>query len=116
MNRFGEFLHTIRSRQSASQLVKKIGISYVYLLDIEKGARTAPKDELLLALAENLQFKEGEKELFFDLAARERKSIPADVSQYIQNNAEIIDIIRKIKSKKGSVEYWRKLAEYINND
>ena len=36
MKTFGELLHLIRSRQNASQLVKEVGISYVYLLDIEK--------------------------------------------------------------------------------
>lgn len=39
MKTFGELLHLIRSRQNASQLVKEVGISYVYLLYIEKGAR-----------------------------------------------------------------------------
>lgn len=32
MNGFGELLHLIRSRQNASQLVKEVSISYVYLL------------------------------------------------------------------------------------
>ena len=48
MKTFGELLHLIRSRQNASQLVKEVGISYVYLLDIEKGARTAPKESILI--------------------------------------------------------------------
>ena len=103
----------MRSRQNASQLVKKIGISYVYLLDIEKGARTAPKDDILLALANNLDFEEGEKELFFDLAARERNCVPVDVSQYILDHTEIIEVVREMKRKDASVEYLKRLKEYM---
>ena len=73
MKTFGELLHLIRSRQNASQLVKEVGISYVYLLDIEKGARTAPKESILIALADKLEFHEGRLEAsrnktFYDFA------------------------------------------------
>lgn len=64
MKSFGKLLHIIRIRQNASQLVKEVGISYVYLLDIEKGARMTPKETVLLALVDKLEFREGERELF----------------------------------------------------
>ena len=116
MDSFGKLLHVVRSRQNASQLVKKIGISYVYLLDIEKGARTAPKDNVLLALANNLEFKEGEKELFFDLAAKERKCIPVDVSQYILEHTEIIDVVRDLQKKNASVEYLKRISKIVTEE
>jgi len=116
MNSFGELLHIVRSRQNASQLVKKIGISYVYLLDIEKGARAAPKDEVLIALANNLEFREGERERFFDLAAKERKCIPVDVSQYMLDHTEIIDVVRELKKKDVSVEYLKRLKHMTMED
>ena len=105
METFGQLLHEIRSRQNASQLVKKVGISYVYLLDIEKGARTAPKEDILIALAENLEFREGEKEKFFDLAGIERKTVPVDVSNYMIENKELINFVREVKRKEISMEY-----------
>lgn len=111
MTTFGELLHTVRSRQNAAQLVKKVGISYVYLLDIEKGARPAPKESLLISLAENLEFQEDERELFFDLAAKERKSIPADVSEYIMGNQTLIKYLREIKSGRRTFEYYEKMLE-----
>lgn len=113
MNRFGELLHAVRSRQNASQLVKKIGISYVYLLDIEKGARSAPADNVLLSLASHLQFEEGEKELFFDLAAKERNCIPVDVSQYILDHTELIEVVREMQRKNVSVEYLKRMKEFV---
>lgn len=110
---FGELLHNVRSRQNATQLVKKVGISYVYLLDIEKGARPAPKNEILLALADNLEFENGERELFFDLAAKERNCIPVDVIQYMMDNNEIIDILRTFNEKGIPIEYLKRFNELV---
>ena len=109
MKTFGELLHLIRSRQNASQLVKEVGISYVYLLDIEKGARTAPKESILIALADKLEFHEGERELFFDLAAKERNGIPADVTKYILEHEEIIEVVRALNNSPVELEYLKKI-------
>ena len=111
MKSFGELLHIIRSRQNASQLVKEVGISYVYLLDIEKGARMAPKETVLLALADKLEFREGERELFFDLAAKERNSIPADVTEYVLEHNEIIEVVRALKNSSVEFEYLKKIKK-----
>jgi transcriptional regulator with XRE-family HTH domain len=109
MKSFGELLHIIRSRQNASQLVKEVGISYVYLL--EKGARMAPKETVLLALADKLEFREGERELFFDLAAKERNSIPADVTEYVLEHKEIIEVVRALKNSSVEFEYLKKIKK-----
>lgn len=119
MDSFGELLHLIRSRQNASQLVKEVGISYVYLLDIEKGARTAPKETVLLALADKLEFREGERELFFDLAAKERNSIPADVTEYVLEHKEIVEVVRALKNSSVDFEYLKRIkaiAEEASSD
>ena len=111
MKTFGELLHLIRSRQNASQLVKEVGISYVYLLDIEKGARMAPKESILIALADKLEFHEGERELFFDLAAKERNGIPADVTKYILEHEEIIEVVRALNNSPVELEYLKKIKQ-----
>lgn len=116
MKTFGQFLNHVRSRQNASQLVKKVGISYVYLLDIEKGARPAPSGEVLLALAENLKFEAGERELFFDLAAKEKKNIPVDICTYIQDNYELVEFIRELKNKNISVKYLKKVSKLLEEN
>ena len=68
---FGQFLHKIRMRVKGSDLARQAGISYVYLLDIERGARSVPSAKVLLALANNLPFNEGERRRYVDLAAKE---------------------------------------------
>lgn len=93
---FGEFLHKIRVRQNGTKLARDSGISYVYLLDIEKGARPVPRKTVLCALANHLDFADGERKLFFDLAAKEKEEVPTDVTEYIKEHPQLIDIIRVI--------------------
>ena len=94
---FGQFLHRIRKRANGTQIAKAAGISYVYLLDLEKGARPVPSNTVLIALSNVLPFQPGEKEKFFDLAAYESHSAPLDVVKYISDNDELIRFIREIK-------------------
>lgn len=95
---FGEFLHSVRKRTKGTQVAKQSDISYVYLLDLEKGARPVPSKTVLMKLADNLPFEPGEREHFFDLAASENGDVPLDVSSYLCENRDLIDIIRKIKA------------------
>lgn len=95
---FGNFLHDVRKRVKGTQVAKSAGISYVYLLDLEKGARPVPSNVVLMNLANSLPFEKGERELFFDLAASENGDVPLDVSSFLCENKELIGIIRKIKN------------------
>ena len=108
---FGEFLHNVRKRTKGTQVAKSAGISYVYLLDLEKGARPVPSDTVLMALADSLPFNPGEREHFFDLAAAENGCAPLDVSTFIRNNKPLIDIIRRIERTQISIETLCALAE-----
>lgn len=94
---FGEFLHSVRKRTKGTHLAQASDISYVYLLDLEKGARPVPSNTVLMKLADNLPFEPGERERFFDLAASENGNIPLDVSTYLCENKELIGILRKIR-------------------
>lgn len=112
---FGEFLHSVRKRTKGTQVAKSAGISYVYLLDIEKGARPVPSDTVLMSLANSLPFTPGEREHFFDLAAAENGCVPLDVSIFLRGNTSLIDMIRRIEQTKISVETLCALAESTKN-
>ena len=71
---FGEFLHSVRKRTKGTHLAQASDISYVYLLDLEKGARPVPSNTVLMKLADNLPFEPGERERFFDLADGKKQS------------------------------------------
>lgn len=100
---FGDFLHSVRKRTKGTDVAKKADISYVYLLDLEKGARPVPSNTVLMNLANNLPFEPGEKEQFFDLAASENGNIPLDVSMFLNENWELIEIIRGIRDNKVNI-------------
>ena len=112
---FGAFLHSIRTRQKGTQLAKDVGISYVYLLDIEKGARPVPSNNVLLSLAEHLHFKGNEREVFFNLAAQEKGELPIDVAHFIGKNERLISIIREIAKGKHTDKCLEMFESYINN-
>ena len=112
---FGEFLHNVRKRTKGTQVAKAAGISYVYLLDLEKGARPVPSDTVLMALANNLPFNPGEREQFFDLAAAENGCAPLDVSIFVRDNKNLVDIIRRIERTQISIETLCALTEGIEN-
>ncbi len=94
---FGAFLHQVRKRTKGTQLAKAAGISYVYLLDLEKGARPVPSNGVLMSLADNLPFEPGERERFFDLAAEEAGGVPLDVAAYLSENKAILRVLRGIR-------------------
>jgi transcriptional regulator with XRE-family HTH domain len=115
-NTFGLYLRKIRNGHNGTALARSSGISYVYLLDIEKGARSVPRNDKLIKIAQNLSFEEGEKEIYFDLAAKEKNEIPADIIEYIKNNKSLVNLIRAALRKKISDMFWKEIQIKIEND
>lgn len=113
---FGDFLHEVRSRQNGSSLARSAGISYVYLLDIEKGARSVPSKRVIKALAENLQFEEGEKEMFFDLAARDAADLPVDLVEFLRDNEKVQKMLRRIQESNKIEHYLHILEDAIQHE
>jgi hypothetical protein len=111
---FREFLHNIRVRTKGTKLAKAVGISYVYLLDLEKGARPVPSNTVLLSLADNLSFSSGEREKFFDLAAAEKGEVPIDIATFICENQDLINIIRQIKKEEPNKALRDTLSQNIS--
>ncbi len=68
---FGEFLvqRRLKSDISAKWLAEALGISQVYMCDIEKGRRRM-SDEMLKRLSELLLLSEEERYEMYDLAAK----------------------------------------------
>lgn len=48
------------------------------------------------------------KSMIYDLAAKERKDVPADVKEYIINNSDLLNFIRKAKDKPVN---WAKVVQ-----
>lgn len=99
---FGEYLEEKRkSRNYTIRLfARRVNISYTYLADVEKSRSKAFKLEILNKIIEVLQLDEKETNILYDLAGKSRNTIAPDIEEYLKENKEIIEEIRK--RKKGA--------------
>lgn len=104
---FGEYLEEKRkSRNYTIRLfARRVNISYTYLADVEKGRSKAFKLEILNKIIEVLQLDEKETDMFYDLAGKNRDTIPPDIEEYLKQNKELIEEIRRIKRGRR----WKKI-------
>ena len=90
-----------------------VGISPVYLCNIEKSRRPMTAEETLEKMAAILALDKDEKALLFDLAAKSRSipTVAADLPEYI-NEKDIVRVaLRTAKDVDATDEEWQ---EFIN--
>ena len=94
---FGSYIRELRIKNEIGQreLAKKIGIAASYLNDIEKNKRSAPKSNIIKKLSIILK---AELDLLNDLAGNSKKSLAPDIIDYIENNPNIVSLIRTAKN------------------
>lgn len=99
---FGNYLRTIRQAKGISirQLAKEVHKTPTYLSDIENGHNKPPEKELLVIIIQKLNLDDfpNVKTALFDLAAKDRNDIPADIKEHMLNNKPLFDLIRKMKA------------------
>lgn len=49
----------------------------------------------------------------YDLAAKERKDVPADIKEYLMENESILKIIRTAKESPNEKQIWAKVSQII---
>ena len=88
---FGSYIRALRIKNDIGQreLAKKIGVSPSYLNDMEKGKRTAPKNELIKKLSSALK---ADLSLMYDLAGNSKKTVAPDIEEYILQNPSIMSL------------------------
>ena len=114
---FGSFLIDKRMEQelSARQLANALGISAVYMCDIEKDRRPAPAD-MLKNLPRILQLSETEINLMHDLAAKSRNSVSADLPEYIMEKDIVRAALRTAKKHNVTDKQWEDFIKRITKD
>jgi len=95
------------------ELAKKIGIAASYLNDIEKEKRTAPKSNIIKKLS--LLLKVNLNDLN-DLAGISKGEVPPDISEYIENNPNLISLIRSIKNNNLNESQLDEMNKSINKE
>lgn len=111
---FGEFLVQKRLQRgiSAKWLADTLGISQVYMCDIEKGRRRV-SDKLLKRLAELFLLSEDERYEMYDLAAKSKNSVSSDLSDYIMHNDVVRKALRVAQKNSVSDEKWQEFIAQI---
>ena len=113
--KFGELIRELRIQKKIGQreLANKIGLSASYLNDIEKEKRSAPKLSIIKRLAIEL-----DKDVNYlnDLAAISKNTIAPDINEIINDNPNIVSLIRSIKKNELSNEEINILENSINKN
>ena len=114
---FGQYLRSVRQAKKISirQLAKAVSKTPTYISDIEKGNNKPPERELLdriIAALHLEQFPDIRNKLY-DLAAKERKDVPADIKEYLMENESILKIIRTAKESPNEKQIWAKVSQII---
>lgn len=114
---FGSFLIEKRMDQelSARQIANALGISAVYMCDIEKDRRPAPAD-MLKNLPRILQLSETETNFMHDLAAKSRNSVSADLPEYIMEKDIVRAALRTAKKHNITDKQWEDFIKRITKD
>ena len=120
MNRaktFGDFLIAKRMERemSARQLAIKLDFSAVYICDIEKNRRPVP-DEILEQLPLLLHLNEAETEEMYDLAARSRHTVSADLPEYIMEKDIVRAALRTAKKHNVTDKQWEDFIRRITKE
>lgn len=94
---FGEYLrHLIKvSGMTQHEFYTELGIRKPYFYDILSGRTNPPPYPLQLRAMEILQASNETREKFFDLAAKGRNELPADIARYIDENPDALKNIRE---------------------
>lgn len=114
---FGQYLRSVRQAKKISirQLAKAVSKTPTYISDIEKGNNKPPERELLDRIIAALQLEEfpDVRNKLYDLAAKERKDVPADIKEYLMENESILKIIRTAKESPNEKQIWAKVSQII---
>lgn len=117
---FGQCIRKRREELGVSvrALAEKIGMSAVYLSDIERGNRNAPtganvKKDYMSKLIQELQIGENELTAFYDMAAATRGRY-ADINSYLDRSVSARLALRMANEGDIPESEWLKFIERIN--
>lgn len=98
---FGELLTKLikQKKMTQTQFYAKVGITKPYFYDI-MAEKTSPSPEVQYKMLEILRPRKEDQDKFFDLIAKAKDDIPADIYKYIKGNKEMYKMIRKMMEEE----------------
>lgn len=102
---FGSLLHQLRVEKKLRQadIAVAIGVSTVYICDIEKDRRNPPSYTKLQLIAGKLELTEEKTAELFDLAGQARGEVAPDIIAYLVANPAIQASIRQTMLRERNV-------------
>lgn len=100
---FGEYLRALRKEKKISirELARQVSKTPTYISDIEKGNNRPPDEDLLNSIIVALNLGDDTPQIknkLFDLAAKERGGVSADIADFIMQDDDVRNIIRLAKT------------------
>ena len=98
---FGELLTRLikQKKMTQSYFYSQVGITKPYFYDI-MAEKTSPSPEVQYKMLEILRPSQADQEKFFDLIAKTKDDLPADIYKYLKGNKEMYKMIRKIMEEE----------------
>ena len=102
---FGSLLRQLREEKKLRQadIAVAIGVSTVYICDIEKNRRNPPNYTKLQLIAGKLELTEEKTAELFDLAGQARGEVAPDIIAYLVANPAIQATIRQTMLRERNV-------------
>lgn len=104
---FGEYLRALRKAKKISvrELAKQVSKTPTYISDIEKGNNRPPDENLLNSIIVALNLGDDTSQVknkLFDLAAKERGVVSADIADFIMRDDDVRNVIRLAKTDENT--------------
>jgi transcriptional regulator with XRE-family HTH domain len=98
---FNDFLREKRLQKDLGlrELAKLIGLQPSNYCSIESGSLPAPSEDKLQLIAKILELTTDERRMLFDLAAKTKDDIPADIKELIKKDAVIPALLRTVEDE-----------------
>ena len=121
MEDFGKLVRKYRLKKELTMkaVADAIGVTSVYILDIEKGRKPAPSKEKLERMIRVFELKDQEEiDWFYNLAARskEKDYVPEDIKGMFKKFNNIPALLRTIKRNKLNKTDIDNLIKEIENN
>ena len=113
---FGSFLREKRIARGLTLrgMAAKLGLSPVYMSNIENDRRAAPSQEYLERMAMLLQLDKPEREWLLDLAAKSKQNrVSADLPDYIMDREIVRAALRTAKEADATDQEWQEFIDRI---
>lgn len=112
---FGDFLYKkrVENKITMRQMAEELGVSPVFISDIEKDHRNPFDVNRLKQLVPFLNLTNEERDLMYDLAGKKRNEVAPDLHDYITENDYVSAALRTCRDLEIGEEEWARMVEEL---